>query len=75
MQHRSRWWLFVSNNLQNLIFMITLILFYGDIISVDDLQYQWVYLLILAVASGGQVAIARNVQNPEVPTAMLSSPM
>lgn len=55
--------------------MLALIFWYGGVVDYSVPGNQWVYILIMAAAAGGQVAIARNVSVPEVPTAMLSSPL
>lgn len=68
---RRRWWLLVSHTCQIALIACALGLAWSRALHASH----WVLLLLLATASGIQVAQARTSGVSEVPTAMLSSPM
>lgn len=68
---RRRWWLLVSHSSQIALIACALALTWSDALH----SSHWVLLLLLAIASGIQVAQARTSGIQELPTAMLSSPM
>ncbi|KAH8083736.1 hypothetical protein HD553DRAFT_51987 [Filobasidium floriforme] len=72
--HRTRWWLLLSNCLQNIILLGCLIpSFWLRDFMIGP--HQWVMMMCFACSAGVQVAMARHVGCPEIPTAMLSSPL
>jgi uncharacterized membrane protein YoaK (UPF0700 family) len=73
--HRRRWWLLVSSTVQALCLMVLSILVFADIVASDNDSESWVLITLLGATAGFQVAVARNVNVGEMPTAMLSSPM
>lgn len=68
---RVRAWLVAGNIFQVICISVGLGITWAHLID----ESHWVLLLLLSIASGAQVGIARTVGVAEMPTAMLSSPM
>ncbi len=70
--HR-RWWLVSNNFFQTiLVFIVVALISKGVILTKDSNAY--ILILLLAISYGCQVAMARQLLCPEIPTAMLTSP-
>jgi uncharacterized membrane protein YoaK (UPF0700 family) len=69
---RKRWWLIVSNLIQTLlVFVAAALRCFTQYQSVGPKA--WPIIAILAFSSGGQVALARTIDIPEITTAMVTS--
>ncbi|ORY83159.1 hypothetical protein BCR37DRAFT_379146 [Protomyces lactucae-debilis] len=71
---RARWWILMSSFYQTATILITAGLLFGKAITTGR-QWSWLVILLLASSSGSQVAMARQFSIPEIPTAMLTSPL
>ncbi|CAD6579257.1 MAG: hypothetical protein CYPHOPRED_000836 [Cyphobasidiales sp. Tagirdzhanova-0007] len=70
---RRRWWLLLSNAIQSGLILLIAILHVTAV--TPDLGYsRFVPISLLSAGSGMQVAMARTLECPEVPTAMLTTP-
>ena len=70
---RRRAWLLASNAAQTAITFVATALYHW-LPNTDDAQPNaWAVISLLAFASGGQVAMARTVNMPQIPTAMVTS--
>jgi len=73
--HRLKLWLFMSHLLQTLFLLVVYVLLKSGVIQVNNLDHQWILLILFGSSAGFQVSLARNVGVNEIPTAMLSSPL
>ncbi|PWO00938.1 hypothetical protein FA09DRAFT_358287 [Tilletiopsis washingtonensis] len=78
---RTRWWLFFSSMLQALPVFIPAILAHQGFFPVEQetpkpsgADQFWHMVIVLSAASGVQMSMARTVECPEIPTALLTSP-
>jgi len=70
--HR-RWWLVLDNFFQTILIFIVVALISKGVILTQG-SNAWILILLLASSYGCQVAMARQLLCPEIPTAMLTSP-
>jgi uncharacterized membrane protein YoaK (UPF0700 family) len=70
--HR-RWWIVFNSFFQTALIFIVVILLYKRVILATD-NDAYILVLLLAIACGCQVAMARLLSCPEIPTAMVTSP-
>ena len=71
--HRKRWWMLLSSFIQATFVLIPAVLLYTGSVNISP-QNAPLLLFFLATSAGFQVAMARNLDVNEVPTAMLTSP-
>ncbi len=69
--HR-RWWLVFNNFFQTALIFIAAILLYKRVILTTD-NNAYILVLLLGISYGCQVAIARFLSCPEIPTAVLTT--
>jgi len=67
-----RWWLITTNILQTCLILGAAALRHWVAITKES-PYRYVVISLIAFASGGQVAMARTVNVPEITTAMVTS--
>ncbi len=67
-----RWWLITTNILQTCLILGAAALRHWVAITKES-RYRYVVISLIAFASGGQVAMARTVNVPEITTAMVTS--
>ncbi|AFR94167.2 hypothetical protein C343_02239 [Cryptococcus neoformans C23] len=72
-RHTTRWWLLFSFAVQNTFLVLPAALITGRKVPVQG-SLAWLLLGLLAASSGIQVVMARTSGNPEIPSAMLTSP-
>lgn len=73
-QGRTRWWVLSTSMFQAILNLIVPILAYAGVINITQ-KWAWLTILLLASSAGAQVTMAKQFQVPEIPTAMLTSPM
>jgi uncharacterized membrane protein YoaK (UPF0700 family) len=71
-EHR-RWWLILNSFFQTALIFIVVILLYKRVILTTN-NNAYILILLLGISYGCQVAMAKLLSCPEIPTAMLTSP-
>lgn len=70
---RRRAWLLTTNAVQTAITFVATAIYHWLPRTEGNKPYGWAVVSLLAFASGGQVAMARTLNMPQIPTAMVTS--
>ncbi|RSH88901.1 hypothetical protein EHS25_002563 [Saitozyma podzolica] len=74
-RHRKRWWLLLSLATQCVLLLLPSMLVTTGVVPIHGAsRLDWLLLGLLASSAGVQVVMARTSGNPEIPSAMLTSP-